>query len=405
MGWRALHFCLIFGLIFGPVQTSFAGDDAGSRNIRLRNRAPGLYLTPKADAANEEAKNFTTTEEPIAPLDLDGIQAFLASNPDLADYRLVLIGPPVSGDQAAKFKSATEEVLQAAGITPDVEVIRHVTTLREKLTNLLPRREDYEKPIVSELKVAAFKILVAESLSFTVLLAPPILKMNGIDMGTQVNELVNQIALPLGTAVAMSVLDVANMVPLISYRRALSNWNIRLSPSERFMRQFLMGMFFSFNFYMVSQFPQLSQYLSDPHLAAIPADLANAAMAMGSVIVPASVFNMLSRTTVGTSLNIWEQRGDGRRFYTSVMEALTGILIAPIYILSTMPVLDKVVHTPLLDLNAAHLGMLGIGTLGGIAWTSLERRTVAAWFLKTTRKCSAAIKRFGDVHFLGKKED
>jgi hypothetical protein len=405
MGWRVLHLCLIWGLVFGPIQSSLAGDDIGSRNIRLRNRTHGLYLTPKADTANEEAKNFTTTQEPVAPLDLEGIKSFLETNADLAGYRLVLIGPAVRGDQAETFKSTTEEILKASGIEPDVEVIRHPSNLREKLTNLLLRREDYEKPILSELKVAAFKILVAESLSFTVLLAPPILKMNGVDMGPQINELVSQIALPMGTAVAMSVLDVANMVPLISYRRALSNWNIRLSPGERFMRQFLMGMFFSFNFYMVSQFPQIAQYLSDPHLAAIPADLANAALAMGSVIVPASIFNMLSRTTVGTSLNIWEQRKDGRRFYTSVMEALTGILIAPIYILSTMPVLDTVVQTPILNLNAAHLGMLGIGTVGAAAWTTLERRTVAAWFVKTARKCSAAIKHFGDVYFLGKKED
>lgn len=404
MGWRGLHFVLVLSLIFGPVAPSFAGDDKGSRNIRLRDREPGLYLTPKADPLDPEAENFSTTQEPVIPLDLEQIKAYLIENPIVANYKIALIGPALRGDQAEVFKKGTEEVLKKAGIETDVQVIRHPKTLLDKLTNIALRQEDYETPSSGELKVAAFKIFAAESLSFAVLLIPPILLLNQVELNEQLKPIVEKIALPLGTAVAMSVLDVAHMVPLISYRRTLSNWNIRLSPTERFIRQFVMSMFFSFNFSMVSQAPQIWEYMREATLSAIPADVLSGALKMGSVIVPASIFNMLSRTTVGTAQNIWEQREAGRRTLTSFIEALTGLVIAPVYILSTMPVLPTLTDLPLLDLNAAHWTMLGIGGAGGLAWAALEQQAITSWFVKTAKSCGQALQRMNNLLFLGKKD-
>ncbi|MBY0370174.1 hypothetical protein K2X33_05770 [bacterium] len=381
-----------YALTFSLLLSSFPafGNDGplGPRNIRLGNRQDGLYLAPEESKANPEAHNFSTTLQPLAPLSLEGIKQYLEERPELKGYRVVLIGPPVSGDQASKFKEYTEKVLAAAGVEAPVQIIRHPKTLKEKLLNLLPRREDYEKPIPSELKVAIWKILLAESLSFTVLLLPPVMQKYDLHITPEIDALAKQIAQPLGVGVAMCVLDIANMIPLISFRRALSNHNIRLNPTERFLRQLAMGMFFSFGFYAVSQSPQLYHYVGNLDVSQLPKDSLAAGWEMLKVIFPASVFNMLSRTTVGTSLNIWEQRSADRRFWTSVMEAVAGLVIAPVYILSTMPVLQPVVQTPIMDLNAAHLTMLGIGTVGAAAWAKLEWEGLARWFTGLKNSCA-----------------
>ncbi len=407
MSWKNLiSFALCWTLSLGGSPLIGAdGPDLGQRNIRLSERVPGIYLAPKIDPAKPEIENFSTTAEPLAPLTLEGLEGFLSNNPALRDYKIVIIGPAVSGTEAEEFRSRTEEVLQLAGITPDVQVIRHPKTLKEKLLNLFPRREDYEKPTPGELGVAAGKILIAESLSFAVLLVPAVLKQNGIHVNEAVDSLVDQIALPMGVGVAMCVLDVANMIPLVSFRRALSNHNIRLSAVEKFLRQFLMGVFFSFNFNLVSQSPQIAEYVSQANIESIPKDLVASAGKMAAVVIPASVFNMFSRTTISASLNTWEQSSENRRFYTSILEAVTNILIAPVYILSTMPVLQPLVNTPFMDLNAAHLTMLGMGVAGGAAWSSLERDKLSNWFATTRTRCRDALIGMGRRFLSGQKGD
>lgn len=413
MGWRSLvHLCLIFSLALGPT-TAIAAD--GGNNIRLRDRQPGLYLAPLPNPADIEAENFTSTQAPLAPLDAEEIQKYIAEHPELADHKLVIIGPAVRGEQAADFKKAAEASLTAAGISAPVQIIRHPQTLREKIWNLWPRAEDYEKPSSAELKVMMFKVTLAESLSFAVLLLPPIFKSYGIEIGPEIDKIVNQIALPMKVAVAMCVMDVANMVPLISFRRALSNHNIRLNPMERFLRQFLMSLFFSFNFYALSQSPAIAErvadgslqgiwdYLSQTRFGDIGADGWSQISTVGGVIVPASVLNMLARTTVGTSQNIWEQRAPNRRFMTAILEAVTGLVIAPAYILSTMPFLEPVVQTPVMDLNAAHLGMLGMGAAGAAAWLGLERKVVTAWIADKANACISKLQALGRFLLLGRR--
>ncbi len=351
-----------------------------------------MYLAPRPTAENPEAQGFSTTLNPITTLNVEEIQAYLASHPEVAGYKVIIIGPPVRGKEAGRFKALAEQTLQEAGITDSpVQIIRHPATLTEKLLNILPRKEDYEAPLKSELTVAAFKIGIAESLSFTVLLAPPILQANGVELGSYIDSIVDKIALPMGTAVAMCVMDVANMIPLISFRRALSNHNIRLTPFGRFMRQFILSMYFSFGFYTLSQNGAIIETISTTPLLELPGQAMTAGWEMLKVIIPASIFNMGARTTVGTSLNIWEHGAEGRRFWTSVMEAVTGILIAPVYILSTMPVLSPVIETPIMDLNAAHLTMLGIGTAGGVAWGKMASPT----FNKVLGTCATLLKNLG----------
>lgn len=384
----ALHWALVFSLAAGP---AWAPDDStGTRNIRLRERLPGLYLAPQATSDDPERHNFSTTEEPLAPLDPDAIERFLQAHPALEGYRIVLIGPPVRGEEAPRLKRETERVLDQMGIEAPVQVIRHPRTLREKLLNLLPRGEDYERPIPSEIKVAAWKILLAESLSFAVLLVPPAIAASEADWGA-LGEVAKQIALPWNVAVPMVVLDVAHMIPLVTFRRALSNHNIRLTPLERFTRQFVLSLFFSFNFYVTSQWPRIADFvasLGDRPFSESGGLFLAAAGKMLSVIVPASIFNMLSRTTVGTSLNIWEHRAPGRRFAVAVMEAITGLLIAPLYILSTMPVLEPMFRAAGMSLNAAHLGLLGLGVAGGVAWAGLERSKLRKWAGGALGKCA-----------------
>jgi len=380
-------------LIFCFSSLLCAADDQAGRNIRLRDRQAGLYLTPAVDPTRPEAHNFTTTGDPLAPLDINAIAGYLTEHPELKDYRIVIIGPAVGGDEASDFKSAAQRTLDEIGVDTDVQIIRHPKTLKEKILNLIPRREDYEAPIPAELRVAGVKIVLAESLSFAVLLLPPILKIMEVEASQQIGEVLDQIRLPLSVALPMVVLDVANMVPLVSYRRALSNHNIRLNGPERFGRQFIMSMFFSFNFYITSQWPQIWQFFETAGgengmlLTAL-----GATAKMLSIIVPASIFNMLSRTTVGTSLNIWEQRSENRRFWVAMMEAVTGLVIAPLYILSTMPVLEPVVSAGVMNLNAAHLGMLGMGAAGGVAWATLERDKWGEW-ARGVRDCGAWIAR------------
>lgn len=398
----ALAGLFTFTSILSPV---YGAEDAqGPRNIRLKTREAGLYLAPPESKEHPEAKNFSTTVKPVAPLNMEEIQKYILEHPELKDYRLVIIGPAVSGDQAEEYKRNTEAVLSAAQIPSEVQIIRHPQGLRENLLNLWPRREDYEKPIPSELKVAIWKILAAEALSFTVLLAPPILQATGTSMGPEVDEIVKKIGLPMGVAVGMCVLDVANMIPLISFRRALSNHNIRLNPTERFMRQLALSLFFSFNFYAVANSPAAYEFVTQANLQEWMHHLPTASLDMLKVIFPASIFNMLSRTTVGTSLNIWEQRGQDRRFYTSLMEAITGILIAPVYILSTMKVLDPVVHTSVMDLNAAHLAMLGFGGAGALAWAKLEWESLAKWLTGIKNSCKKLLGWKGSEEISAKEE-
>jgi hypothetical protein len=380
---RFFYWVLIAALFLGAARGAGADDgDLAGRNIRLGDRRAGLYLTPAPDKKNPEVHNFTTTLEPLAPLDIDDIESYLRQNPELRDYRAVLIGPAVSGGEAEHFREITQHVLDDLKMDTQVEIIRHPKTLREKLFNLIPRREDYESPIPAELKVAAVKILVAESLSFTVLLLPPILLSTHADLSPAIAGIVNKIALPLGVAIPMVVLDIAHMVPLISFRRALSDHNIRLTPPERFARNFLMSTFFSFNFYVTSQWPAIWDYVNHAGGQGFGPSTVTALSAsakMLSIIIPTSMFNMFTRTTVGTSLNIWEQRGENRRFTVAMLEAITGMVIAPIYILSTMPLLEPVVHTWLMNINSAHLGLLGIGTAGAVGWISLEWKKAASW--------------------------
>lgn len=378
---------LLAALVTHP---AFAPDDSvGARNIRLRERTPGLYLAPKESAEDPEAHNFSTTLEPLADLDPTAIEKLLKDHPDLSGFRIVLVGPPVSGERAGTLKTETERVLSQIGVESQVQVIRHPHGLRERLLNLIPRREDFERPIPAEIKVAAWKVILAESLSFAVLLVPPAIAASEADWGA-LGEVAKQIALPWNVAVPMVVLDIAQMIPLVTFRRTLSNHNIRLGPGERFARQFFMSMFFSFNFYMTSQWPRALEFLqrvTERPAAESGGLLVSATGAMLSVIVPASIFNMLSRTTVGTSLNIWEHRAPGRRFAVAVLEAITGLLIAPLYILSTMPVLEPVFQAAGLNMNAAHLGLLGIGVAGGIAWAKLEYRRLKAWVGGAAKAC------------------
>lgn len=401
---RVLHLVLVLSLVLSPL-SSVAADE--NSNIRLRNRTPGLYTAPLPDPSNSEAENFTHSTEPLAPLSLEEIETYIKEHPELADSKLVIIGPAVRGSEAEDFRKAAEAGLKAAGVQTQVQIIRHPQGLRENLFNLYPRREDYEKPSAAELKVMGWKVTLAESLAFTVLLVPAYLKASGAEISPWVDDLVQQIALRKDVAWAMCAMDVANMIPLISYRRALSNHNIRLNPYERFTRQFLMSLFFSFNFYQLGQSPatldwigngsleSIWSYLSQSPFGEIGGDALSAVSKVLGVIVPASVLNMLARTTVGTSQNIWEQRQPNRRFITAVVEAVTGLIIAPAYILSTMPFLKPVVNTPLMDLNAAHLGLLGMGAAGAAAWVGLERKAVYAWGAEMVSRCASKLAAVG----------
>jgi hypothetical protein len=405
-----VHFVLIVGLVFGPVSVSAADQDT---NIRLRNRKPGLYVAPLPDSANSEVENFTTSTDPLAPLSDVEIEKYISEHPELEGWKLVIIGPAVRGSQAGDFKKAAEAALQSAGTQAQVQIIRHPQGLRENLFNLYPRREDHEKPSVGELKVMGWKVFLAESLSFTVLLVPAYLKASSTEISPWIDDLVAQIGLRTDVAWAMCVMDVANMVPLFSYRRALSNHNIRLNPYERFARQFILSMFFSFNFYALSQSPAILNfigngslesiwnYLTQSPFGEIGGDAVKHVSSVLGVIVPASVLNTLARTTVGTSQNIWEQRQPNRRFVTAVVEALTGLVIGPSYILSTMPFLEPVVNTPIMDLNAAHLGLLGMGAAGAAAWIGLERKAVYARGAEVVASCSRRLAAIGKF-FSGK---
>jgi hypothetical protein len=258
-------------------------------------------------------------------------------------------------------------------------------------------------PTINE--VAAGKILISESLSFAVLLLPPILKMSGTQMGETVDQIVHQIALPIGVATTLCVLDVVNMIPLVSFRRALSNHNIRLSTVERFLRTFFLSLFFSSTFYLTSQAPQLAAQISQTPLSSLPADLAKGLLAAGAIILPSSIFNMLSRTTTTSAINEWEQSGPNRRFLASVFEAVTNILIAPIYILSTMPLLQTIAHVPLMELNAAHLAMLSVGAGGAAAWISVKKEKVETWIKSGIQSCRNKLTQLGTWFSTGEKRN
>jgi hypothetical protein len=405
MGYRFIFTHILCLLVLGGPCFASTPSPSADRNIRSRDRLAGYYLAPKPDLAQPERENFSTTQLPVTPLSTAEFQTFLENSPELANYRVVIIGPPVQGDQAEVLKTKTEELLSLAGISPDVQVIRHPRSLKEKLLNLLPRREDYEKPTHGELSVAAGKILISESLSFAVLLLPPILKMSGTQMGETVDQIVHQIALPIGVATTLCVLDVVNMIPLVSFRRALSNHNIRLSTVERFLRTFFLSLFFSSTFYLTSQAPQLAAQISQTPLSSLPADLAKGLLAAGAIILPSSIFNMLSRTTTTSAINEWEQSGPNRRFLASVFEAVTNILIAPIYILSTMPLLQTIAHVPLMELNAAHLAMLSVGAGGAAAWISVKKEKVETWIKSGIQSCRNKLTQLGTWFSTGEKRN
>ncbi|PIR23972.1 MAG: hypothetical protein COV44_00080 [Deltaproteobacteria bacterium CG11_big_fil_rev_8_21_14_0_20_45_16] len=358
-------------------------------NIRFRGRAPGLYLSEAESLANPETSDFTTTREPLAPLSVEGIRQFFESKPDLSGKQIVLIGAPILGDLARDYQALAEDQISLF-YRKEVAVtsIRHPSGLLEKSLNMLPRREDLAKPIPYELLMVAPKLVLDESLAWTLMLGPPIVTALSVSLPEGMAGLAGKVGMPLSVAVPMVVLDVAHVLPLILYRRFLSNHNLRLNTWERFGRQFALSLIFSIDFYLVSQWPQILEALKDPSLSASLSGLAK----MISIAVPASIFNMLARTTVHSSINQFEQSGPARRRLATNLELLAGMLIAPTYIFSTLPLLKPVISLPLMDLNMAHLGLLALGGAGGVAWMGLERKNLSVWLKNLGTQCKAGFR-------------
>lgn len=362
---------LIFGFL---VSSPLCAEDL-TESFRHPDRKPGLYFV---DANNGDR---TTTSDPVAPLDSESIRQAL--DLETNEYaKIVLIGAPLLGPTKKVLADAARETLDSKGLKTEVVVMRHPHGFIEKAMNVLPRREDWERPEPSELKVSVWtQIVVGEAVTTAILLLPPLTQISKIDIGTTLNEFFTKISLPLHIGVPLVVLNYAHLTLFAVPARFWSNHNIRLSPQETLARQFLLSVFFSTNFYLVSRYPEIWEGLMNFSFA----NFGEASLTFLQTILPASIFNTLARTSVHKSIHLWEHKGANRKVARAYLEGAASWFIGIPYVLSTLPLFEPMIRAPLMDLNALHLYLLSVGVMGGGTWIALQPPKI----LKT---CSGALR-------------
>lgn len=349
-------------LLYFVVGIFLSGALFAQDSVRIRNSETecGYYLTSISN---------TATGIKVADFDETSFEDFLATNPELEDQIVYIVGTELWGESKRNRLAHAKEVLARKGLETKVKTIDRPKGVFQHIRAFFPMKQHWQRITSGEVTAGFSKLAISGTAPIVVLLL------------TQ----------PIEVALSVGIVNLIQSAIMTFPRQFWGNWQIASkSWMTRFPKQFLISVVFTIGLFWAAQFGET--FVNDPEY---PGHIANILSGTAWLMFlrhrwSSAVFQTLWRTPVHNGVYEWVDiktseaakisREDGAianekaRTTAGRIEMLASLITTQFFIYSSIAGKSATLFHFLFDWNVGHIGMAVMGTIGSVLWAGPKLR-------------------------------